>query len=102
MHTSFKNSLFNPLMPLHATNSNGVPLLCVPGAGASITSFMEFIDALGERWPVYGLQPRGINLAEPPHETVEDAALCNLNVLDQLNGDGRIHLLGFARRLCCF
>lgn len=96
MYTSFKSSLFNPLMPLHATNSNGSPLLCIPGAGASITSFMELIDSLGEHWPVYGLQPRGINLAEPPHETVEDAALCNLNVLDQLNGDGPIHLLGHS------
>jgi len=87
---------FNPLMPLHATHINEAPLLCVPGAGASITSLMEFVSTLGERQPVYGLQPRGIDLAELPHGSVEAAAMCNLHAMDNLNLMGPVHLLGHS------
>ncbi|SRR6266567_4292746 len=52
----------NPLVPLHAPHSIECPVFCIPGAGASVTSFVEFVNALGEQWPVYGLQPRGIDM----------------------------------------
>lgn len=53
----------NPLVPLHAPHSIECPVFCIPGAGASVTS-VEFVNALGEQWPIYGLQPRGIDIAE--------------------------------------
>ena len=86
----------NPLVPLHATRSFESPVFCIPGAGASVTSFVEFVNALGEKWPIYGLQPRGIDLGEQPHESVEDAALYNLDALERLNLTRPIHLVGHS------
>lgn len=86
----------SPLMALHASRSSEVPLLCIPGAGASVTSFIALIGALGDRWPVYGFQPRGVDLAEPPHDTVEAAALDNLRALSHWNPSRPVHLLGHS------
>ena len=96
MDQSFLRVISSPLILLHAVNTDEIPLVCVPGAGASVTAFVDLIGALGERWPVYGLQPRGMDLAEPPHKTVEEAALYNLRALAQLEPTRAIHLLGHS------
>ena len=87
---------FDPLISLDITGGSGIPLLCVPGAGASVTSFNELVGAFGRRWPTYGLQPRGIDPAEQPHSTVEAAALCNLQAVSGLIAAGPVHLLGHS------
>jgi arthrofactin-type cyclic lipopeptide synthetase C len=86
----------SPLVPLYAPHSIESPVFCIPGAGASVTSFVEFVSALGEKWPIYGLQPRGIDIAEQPHESVEDAALYNLHALARFNLTRPIHLVGHS------
>jgi thioesterase domain-containing protein len=86
----------SPVVPLHAPHSIESPVFCIPGAGASVTSFVEFVNALDEKWPIYGLQPRGIDIAEQPHASVEDAALYNLHALARLNLTQPIHLLGHS------
>ena len=86
----------NPLVPLHAPHSVESPVFCIPGAGASVTSFVEFVNALDKKWPIYGLQPRGIDIAEQPHESVEDAALYNLHALARFNLTRPIHLIGHS------
>ncbi len=85
-----------PLLCLHATQSDEIPLVCIPGAGASVTVFIEFVEALGGRWPAYGLQPCGINAEEQPHESVEAAALYNLDALARQNMIRPIHLMGHS------
>src|SRR6186713_114833 len=60
----------DPLMLIRAADSGEIPVVCLPGAGASVTTFLDFTEALGERWPIYGLQPRGIDASERPHESV--------------------------------
>jgi thioesterase domain-containing protein len=87
---------FNPLVSLHAPYSIECPVFCIPGAGASVTSFVEFINALDGKRPIYGLQPRGIDIAEQPYKSVEDAALYNLQALTRCNLTRPIHLLGHS------
>jgi thioesterase domain-containing protein len=94
LHLSIHQS--NPLVPLHAPHSIECPVFCVPGAGASVTSFVEFVNALEGKWPIYGLQPRGIEIGEQPHESVEDAALYNLQALARFNLTQPIHLIGHS------
>jgi arthrofactin-type cyclic lipopeptide synthetase C len=86
----------DPLVPLYAPHSMECPVFCIPGAGASVTSFVEFVNAVDGKWPIYGLQPRGIDIAEQPHESVEDAALYNLHALARFNPTRPIHLLGHS------
>jgi thioesterase domain-containing protein len=94
LHLSIDQS--DPLVPLHAPHSIECPVFCIPGAGASVTSFVEFVNALDGKWPIYGLQPRGIDIAELPHKSVEDAALYNLQALSRFNLTRPIHLLGHS------
>jgi len=96
MNLHFPIDQSNPLVPLHVPHSSECPVFCIPGAGASVTSFVEFVNALGDKRPIYGLQPRGIDIAEQPHESVEDTALYNLRALARLNLTRPIHLLGHS------
>jgi len=51
---------------------------------------------MGERWPIFGLQPRGIDPREPPHTSVEEAAVYYLESLVDLRPGGPIHLVGHS------
>ena len=90
------SSLFNPLVPLHESRGNQSPVVCIPGAGASVTSFLPFVTVLSGGWSVYGLQPRGLDLADPPFERVEAEAECNLGAMEELVSDAPVHLVGHS------
>ena len=85
-----------PLLRLHATHRDTSPLICVPGAGASVTTFVDFVGYLGDGWPVYGLQPRGLDISESPHETIEETAAYNLDAIAGFSATQPIHLLGHS------
>jgi arthrofactin-type cyclic lipopeptide synthetase C len=72
------------------------PLFCVPGAGTSVTSFIDLLGSLDGSWPVYGLEPRGLDGTSVPHSTVEAAAEFYLPAVHQACPDGPIHLLGHS------
>ncbi|MFB1114893.1 amino acid adenylation domain-containing protein [Dickeya dadantii] len=89
---------FNPLITLQKGAANGTPLFCVPGAGAGVTDFMPFVQALPGGQPVYGLLPKGIDGVDVPELSVEAAAARNLAAIRQA-GIGEktpIHLLGHS------
>lgn len=85
----------NPLVPLGSARG-GAPILCIPGAGASVTSYLEFVGALGDHVPVYGLQPRGMDLLEPADVSVEASSACYLEAVRAARLDGPIHLVGHS------
>ncbi|HEY4939817.1 MAG TPA: alpha/beta fold hydrolase, partial [Rhizomicrobium sp.] len=89
-------AVFAPLVALHIAQRSQAPLFCVPGAGASITTFVALANALGDGRSIYGLQPRGMELADVPHGSVEAAARFNLQAIDQLTAAGPVHLLGHS------
>jgi thioesterase domain-containing protein len=49
---------------------------CIPGAGGSVFCFLPFANAIDIPLNILGLQPRGLDDAEGPHRSVEDAAAC--------------------------
>jgi thioesterase domain-containing protein len=98
MHnTSIRRSkLYSPLVPLQAGNKRQLPLFCVPGAGDSVTRFIELMSALGPNWPIQGFQPRGLDCDFAPHVTVEAASHLYLKELDSFYPEGGMHLLGHS------
>jgi thioesterase domain-containing protein/acyl carrier protein len=72
------------------------PVICVPGAGANITDFTHMAVALGAKWPIHGLQPRGLNGAHVPHCAVPAAARAYLRAIDEAYPQGPLHLLGHS------
>jgi thioesterase domain-containing protein len=90
------SSMFNPLYLLQPSRKDVSPLFCIPGAGASITSFAPFVAALADDRPVYGLQPRGIDPVDVPCGSVEVACRINLRAIDDIKLTKPIHLMGHS------
>ncbi|TDD14060.1 alpha/beta fold hydrolase, partial [Nonomuraea diastatica] len=87
---------YSPLVVLQQGSPRAVPLFCVPGAGAGVASFTDLCGELGTHWPVYGLQPRGLDGLHLPHSTVEAAAARAAAGIEQTCPTGPVHLLGHS------
>lgn len=72
------------------------PVLCVPGAGDSVIGFIPLGEALGARFPLHGLQPRGIDGLLVPHATVEAAAAFYLEATAAVRRGEPVHLVGHS------
>jgi arthrofactin-type cyclic lipopeptide synthetase C len=85
-----------PLVAIQSGQAGHAPVFCVPGAGDSVTRFVGLAEALGQGWPVYGLQARGLEGASVPHRRVEAAADCHVRALQALYPQGPLHLVGHS------
>ncbi|MCK9815709.1 amino acid adenylation domain-containing protein [Pseudomonas sp. MAFF 302046] len=85
-----------PLLNIQTGRAGQTPIFCVPGAGDSVTGFIGLTDALGPDWPLFGLQPRGLDGQWPPHSQVESAAEHALSALQQVCPEGPVHLVGHS------
>ncbi|MBS7842014.1 amino acid adenylation domain-containing protein [Pseudomonas fluorescens] len=91
-----KQAPHQPLLRIQSGREGHAPLFCVPGAGDSVTGFVGLSDALGRDWPLFGLQPRGLDGEAVPHSQVEAAAACYLAALEQEYPHGPVHLAGHS------
>lgn len=87
---------YSALVILQTGSNNRQPLICVPGAGASVTAFLDLIQCLDSGWRVFGLQPRGLEGAMVPHTTVSAAAEFYLKTIHAIVFGKPVHLLGHS------
>jgi amino acid adenylation domain-containing protein len=87
---------YSPLIPIHGAGSDLCPLFCVPGAGASVTSYCALAEALEATRPVYGLQPRGLAGSLVPHIDVPSAACAYISAIRAVYPHGPYQLLGHS------
>jgi arthrofactin-type cyclic lipopeptide synthetase C len=85
-----------PQVTIQTGRRGSDPIFCVPGAGGSVTSFFDLADAVGDGWPLHGLQPRGSDGVLVPHSTVEAAASAYLGEVNAIYPEGPVHLLGHS------
>ena len=90
-------------IPAHAPalilqgGGHGVPIVCVPGAGDSITGFMQLGMALGTEQALIGMQPRGVDGCQLPYGSVELAAAAYLTAMrSHVPRGAPVHLLGHS------
>jgi arthrofactin-type cyclic lipopeptide synthetase C len=88
--------VYQGLLAIQSGKAGHAPLFCLPGAGDSVTSFMGLAEALGTDWPVYGLQPRGLDGRNVPHSRVEAAAQCYRREIEAFYPQGPLHLVGHS------
>jgi thioesterase domain-containing protein len=84
------------LVPLGLGDADAPAVICIPGAGASVTGFLAFASAVGGRYPIYGLQPRGLDLMTEPDMSVEAASVYYLGVMRRENIVRPVHLIGHS------
>jgi thioesterase domain-containing protein len=87
---------YEPLLTLQQSDSGQPPVFCIPGAGASVTSFVPLAIALGKGLPMHGFQPRGLCDDLIPHINVTSAAACYVRALIDMIPDGPFHLVGHS------
>jgi thioesterase domain-containing protein len=87
---------YRSIVSLNTGKRGNTSVFCVPGAGGNVIGFIELSVALGQEWPLYGLQPRGVEGALAPHSTVEAAATMCRREIEAVQPSGEIHLLGHS------
>jgi amino acid adenylation domain-containing protein len=87
---------YSPLVVLKQAPPDAPCLFCVPGAGADVTAFIELALSLDLPWPIYGLQPRGMDGDQVPHSTVRAAVESCLRAITSIPLAGNVHLLGHS------
>ena len=85
---------FSPLVLLRS--GSGRPLFFVHGLRGDILEFRPLIAHLQGGRPVYGIQARGLDRREQPHERVEDMAAYYVEHLRRLQPAGPYALLGYS------
>jgi thioesterase domain-containing protein len=73
-----------------------IPVFVVPGAGASVTSFMALAAVLRSEIPIHGLQPRGLDGEHVPHSSVEAAAISYLRAVKEAQPTGPYRFVGHS------
>ena len=97
LETKFCEKKFDPLVFMANTSARETPLLLVPGAGASVTSFIGLLSTLQAEHPVYGLEPRGLDMRHVPHHSVAAAAKINIEaVRNNFTKGSSFHLIGHS------
>jgi arthrofactin-type cyclic lipopeptide synthetase C len=86
----------DPIVALQTGQSNMTPLICVPGAGASVVSFLDLVTCIHNPLPICGIEPRGLDGAIIPHSTIEVAAQSYLKVVGRRYQNKAIHLFGHS------
>ncbi|WP_161795317.1 alpha/beta fold hydrolase [Xanthomonas sp. GPE 39] len=90
-------SAYEPAFTLQSARPTAPVVVCVPGAGDSMTGFVDLSTALGQSCHVIGMQPRGTDGSGPPFGSVELAAQHYLDALpSNANNAAALHLIGHS------
>jgi thioesterase domain-containing protein len=84
-----------PLVPLHTAGA-GRPLFLVHAAGGNVASYAALARHLGPGRPCYGLQSRGLEGEELPHQRVEEMAADYLAEIRAVQPEGPYRLGGWS------
>lgn len=87
---------YSPLMALQAVRPNSPKIFCVPGAGATIATFIPLVEALGSYGSTFGIQPRGLDGVLQPHTSVAGAARCYVEAIRRVQPRGPYRLIGHS------
>jgi amino acid adenylation domain-containing protein len=87
---------YDPLLSIQQGVSDGAPVFCVPGAGATIAYFAPLASHLGPGVSVYGLQPKGLDGDSSPHSSVEEMARAYVSAIEAARVRAPIRLLGHS------
>ena len=70
------------------------PFYCVHAAGGNVLTYFDLARHLGPDQPVYGLQARGLDGKQPPHNCLEEMARDYIAEIRQLQPEGPYYLGG--------
>jgi thioesterase domain-containing protein/acyl carrier protein len=72
------------------------PFFFVHALGGNVLSYHDLVHYLGPDQPVYGLQARGLDGKEPPHNRIEDMAADYIKEILEIQPEGPYFLGGYS------
>ena len=94
--TELPETTYSPVLSIEAGQRDVAPFFCIPGAGSNVTTFVDLTSRLSRAWPIFGLQPRGLDGLLVPHSTVIAAAEFYLRAINRSGHKAPMHLLGHS------
>ena len=86
---------YQPLLPLkHGTGEKIV--FCLPAAGGNSITYRELANLLPPSFSVWGLQAKGSEPNEEPHQSIEEMANAYADAIMSLEVSGPITLMGWS------
>ena len=83
------------LVPIRGGSENA-PFFCVHGMYGNVVIFRDLAAAMQPGRPFYGLQQRGLNGTDAPHETFEDMAADYISEIREVQPAGPYYLGGYS------
>lgn len=87
-----ESSLIVPL----AIGGDGEPLFCVHPAGGTVFCYRDLASRLAGSRPVFGVQARGLDGRDQPHQTLDEMAEDYAAAIRDVAPTGPIHLIGWS------
>jgi len=87
--------LVPPLLPLNNSVS-GVPVFVGHGIGGSVDGLFRLAQGMKSSRPIYGMQARGIDGKQVPHNRIEDMARYHLDAIRRVQPRGPYFLVGYS------
>ncbi len=84
---------WSSLVPIQA-NGTRPPFYCVHAAGGNVLTYLDLARHLGNDQPVYGLQARGLDGRQAPHESLEAMGRDYVKEIREFQPEGPYHLGG--------
>ena len=78
------------------TDGKRPKLFLVHGAGGNVLGFRDLAHYFGKDQPVYGLQARGVDGKQAPHQTIAEMAAAYLAEVREVQPHGPYHLGGYS------
>jgi acetoacetyl-CoA synthetase len=72
------------------------PIFVTLGLGGDVLELTELVTHMRTNQPIYGIQPRGLDEVETPHDRIEDMAQYYLNVIREIQPKGPYFLIGWS------
>ncbi|MCS0710057.1 non-ribosomal peptide synthetase [Massilia aurea] len=93
---SHPEAAYRPAVVLQAGQAGFEPIIIIPGAGGSVTAFVDLAQQLDARIPLLGLQPRGLCGQLAPYLDVEVAATAYLAAIREHYPQGPYNFAGHS------
>jgi thioesterase domain-containing protein len=86
---------FSPLVLLKP-GTEAVPIFIMHGLGGNVMELTELAQHMRTDHPIYGIQARGLDNVEIPHNRIEDMAQYYLNFIEDIQSKGPYFLVGWS------
>ena len=85
-----------PPLVLFKAGNTSPPIFMTHGLGGNVVEVFPLATRLEVGHPIYGMQARGIDGLEEPHERIEDMAEYHLDAIRRLQPHGPYFLIGYS------